>query len=337
MGICIGKVKTRNRVFLAPMSGVTDEPFRMAAHTAGAGLAVSEMVASEELVRQRRDMVRRAKGSKHLSPYVMQLAGREAHWMNEGAKLATDMGADIIDINMGCPARQVTGGLSGSALMRNIDHAISLVEATVAGSGVPVTLKMRLGWDEATLNAPELARRAQNAGVAMVTVHGRTRCQFYKGRANWHAIRAVREAITIPLIANGDCETAGDARAMMQASGADAVMIGRGAYGRPWLAGVIANELENGTGCAAPSLAQERDIILQQMEATLQLYGEALGNKTFRKHLGWTLERLHHRAILNIAELALLRSTLLPEKDHVKVRQGLVDIFARAVDLREAA
>ncbi len=337
MGICIGRVETRNRVFLAPMSGVTDEPFRMAAHSTGAGLVVSEMVASEELVRQRRDMVRRAKGSKHLSPFVMQLAGREAHWMAEGAKLATDMGADIIDINMGCPARQVTGGLSGSALMRNIDHAITLVAATVAGSGVPVTLKMRLGWDDASLNAPELARRAQNAGVALVTVHGRTRCQFYNGRANWPAIRAVREAITIPLVANGDCETASDARAMMQASGADAVMIGRGAYGRPWLAGVIADELENGTGRAAPSLVQERDIILQQMEATLELYGAALGNKTFRKHLGWTLERLHHRAILNIAELASLRSTLLPETDHVKVRQGLVDIFARGLDLREAA
>ena len=337
MGICIDKVKTRNRVFLAPMSGVTDEPFRMAAHTSGAGLVVSEMVASDALVQQRRDMVRRAKGSKLLSPFVMQLAGREAHWMAEGAKLATDMGADIIDINMGCPARQVTGGLSGSALMRNIDHAITLVEATVAGSGVPVTLKMRLGWDEKSLNAPELARRAQNAGVAMVTVHGRTRCQFYKGRANWPAIRAVREAITIPLVANGDCETAGDARAMMQASGADAVMIGRGAYGRPWLAGVIANELENGTGRAAPSLAQERDILLLQMDATLSLYGGALGNKTFRNHLGWTLDRLHQRGLLGPERLALLRKNLLPETDNSKVRLGLLDVFGQIADLREAA
>lgn len=337
MGICIGKIKTRNRVFLAPMSGVTDEPFRMAAQATGAGLVVSEMVASEELVRQRRDMVRRAKGSKRLSPFVMQLAGREAHWMAEGAKLATDMGADIIDINMGCPARQVTGGLSGSALMRNIDHAITLVEATVSNSVVPVTLKMRLGWDDNSLNAPELARRAQNAGVSMVTVHGRTRCQFYRGRADWLAIRAVREAITIPLVANGDCETASEARTMMQVSGADAVMIGRGAYGRPWLAGVIAEELESGTGQAAPTLAQERDILLQQMEATLALYGTALGNKTFRKHLGWTLDRLHQRAILDQSELTLLRSTLLPETDNTKVRQGLADIFARAGDLREAA
>ena len=319
------------------MSGVTDEPFRLAAHSTGAGLVVSEMVASEELVRQRRDMVRRATGAKRLSPFVMQLAGREAKWMAEGAKLATDMGADIIDINMGCPARQVTGGLSGSALMRNIDHAITLVEATVAGSGVPVTLKMRLGWDEKSLNAPELARRAQNAGVSMITVHGRTRCQFYKGRADWAAIRAVREAITIPLVANGDCETAHDAREMMQASGADAVMIGRGAYGRPWLAGVIANELDVGSGIAVMHLDQERDIILSQMDATLSLYGDALGNKTFRKHLGWTLDRLHQRGLLSVEHLADLRKNLLPEVDNSKVRQGLLDVFAQIADVREAA
>ena len=337
MGINIGKVKTRNRVFLAPMSGVTDEPFRLAAHSTGAGLVVSEMVASEELVRQRRDMVRRAKGAKRLSPFVMQLAGREAKWMAEGAKLATDMGADIIDINMGCPARQVTGGLSGSALMRNIDHAIALVEATVASSGVPITLKMRLGWDEKTLNAPELARRAQNAGVAMITVHGRTRCQFYKGRADWAAIRAVRETISIPLVANGDCETAQDARAMMQQSGADAVMIGRGAYGRPWLAGVIAGELESGSGVAAPSLIQERDILLAQMDATLSLYGEALGNKTFRKHLGWTLNRLRQRELLSLERLTELRRNLLSEIDNAKVRQSLCDVFAQITDMREAA
>ncbi|MEP6826945.1 MAG: tRNA dihydrouridine synthase DusB [Aestuariivirga sp.] len=333
----IGKVRVRNRVFLAPMSGVTDEPFRMAAHSTGAGLVVSEMVASEELVRQRRDMVRRAKGAKRLSPFVMQLAGREAHWMAEGAKLATDMGADIIDINMGCPARQVTGGLSGSALMRNIDHAITLIEATVARSGVPVTLKMRLGWDEKTLNAPELARRAQNAGVAMITVHGRTRCQFYKGRADWAAIRAVREAISIPLVANGDCETAQDARAMMQQSGADAVMIGRGAYGRPWLAGVIAGELESGKSVAAPSLMHERDILLVQMDATLSLYGDVLGNKTFRKHVGWTLDRLHQRALLSLERLTELRRNLLCEIGNAKMRQGLLDVFAQIADVREAA
>ena len=231
MSITVGKIELKNHVFLAPMSGVTDEAFRMVAHEWGAGLVVSEMVASEELVRARPDMVRRARGKAKLSPFVMQLAGREAHWMAEGAKLAQDLGADIIDINMGCPARQVTGGLSGSALMRDPDHAVTLIEATVKASRVPVTVKMRLGWDHNMLNAPELARRAEGAGAQLITVHGRTRCMFYTGRADWLAIRAVRDAIRIPLIANGDGETASDARAMMAASGADGVMLGRATYG----------------------------------------------------------------------------------------------------------
>ena len=187
MGIRIDSLETRNRVFLAPMSGVTDEPFRIAAHAHGAGLVVSEMVASEELAVARPDMVRRAAGGGKISPFVIQLAGREPHWMAEGARLAEGLGADVIDINMGCPARQVTGGLSGSALMRDLDHAIALVKAVVSAVKIPVTLKMRLGWDHGSLNAPELARRAEDTGVRLVTVHGRTRCQFYGGRADWTA------------------------------------------------------------------------------------------------------------------------------------------------------
>jgi nifR3 family TIM-barrel protein len=189
MGIRIGPIETRNRVFLAPMSGVTDEPFRTLAHRHGAGLVVSEMVASEELAQARPDMVRRAKGATRLDPFVIQLAGREAKWMAEGARVAQDLGAQVIDINMGCPARQVTGGLSGSALMRDLDHAMGLIEATVDAVRIPVTLKMRLGWDHGSINAPELARRAEASGVQMITVHGRTRCQFYGGRADWSAIR----------------------------------------------------------------------------------------------------------------------------------------------------
>lgn len=328
MGIQIGSVKVRNRVFLAPMSGVTDEPFRKAAHDTGAGLVVSEMVASDALVQERKDMVRRAQGQKRLYPFAMQLAGREAHWMTEGAKVAQDMGADIIDINMGCPARQVTGGLSGSALMRNLDHAITLVEATVAASKVPVTLKMRLGWDESCLNAPELARRAEASGVAMVTVHGRTRNQFYKGKANWQAIREVREVIAIPLVANGDCNRAEDAKAMMSASGADAVMVGRGAYGRPWLPGQLAQALEPGSGAAPLGLRRELDILLEQQENTLELYGDALGNKTFRKHLGWTLDRLAERDLITAEQLVHHRAKLLPESNNKFVASALAAIYA---------
>ena len=327
MSIVIGNLTVKNPVFLAPMSGVTDEAFRLAAHQSGAGLVVSEMVASEELVRERRDMMRRAQGAQRLSPFVMQLAGREAHWMAEGARVAQDMGADIIDINMGCPARQVTGGLSGSALMRNLDHAITLVEATVGATRVPVTLKMRLGWDERSLNAPELAKRAEAAGVAMITVHGRTRCQFYTGKADWAAIRAVREQIKIPLVANGDCASASDAKAMMQASGADAVMIGRGAYGRPWWPAVVAEQMQAGTGCAEPTLAQELIILVQQHEDTLRLYGAALGNKTFRKHLGWAIGRLRERELISAEQLMAARAGLLGQTDNDNVRRGLREIY----------
>jgi tRNA-dihydrouridine synthase B len=327
MSITIGNIKTRNCVFLAPMSGVTDEPFRALAHANGAGLVVSEMVASEELVRERPDMMRRAQGSNKIAPFVMQLAGREAKWMSEGARVAQDMGADIIDINMGCPARQVTGGLSGSALMRNLDHALTLIEATVATAQVPVTLKMRLGWDESSLNAPELARRAEQAGVALITVHGRTRCQFYTGKADWKAIRAVRDAIKIPLIANGDGQTAEDAKAMMQASGADGVMLGRSTYGRPWWPGHIAECLEVGTGKAQPSISEEGELMLAQQDATLSLYGAVLGNRTFRKHLGWAMMRLAERGLISPDHLHKLRGSLLKQQDNTAVRDGIAKLY----------
>ena len=327
MGIKIGNIETRNNVFLAPMSGVTDEPFRAIAHEAAAGLVVSEMVASEELVRERPDMLRRARGHKLLSPFVMQLAGREAKWMSEGTRVAQDMGADIIDINMGCPARQVTGGLSGSALMRDLDHALTLIEATVAVAKVPVTLKMRLGWDERMLNAPELAKRAEDAGIALITVHGRTRCQFYTGKADWNAIRAVRNAIKIPLIANGDGQTVEDAQAMMAASGADGIMIGRGSYGRPWWPGVIAEKLNKGSGKSEPSLEIENEFLLVQHAETLALYGQVLGNRTFRKHLGWTISRLLKRNLLSQETAEHLRATLLRENDNKKVREGIDRLY----------
>lgn len=265
------------------MSGVTDLPFRQLAWRYGAGLVVTEMVASRELVMNKGESWARLKGAG-ISPHMVQLAGREAFWMAEAAKIAADNGADIIDINMGCPAKKVIGGYSGSALMRDPDHALTLIEATVKAVSVPVTLKMRLGWDENSINAPEIARRAENAGIQLVTIHGRTRMQFYEGKADWDAIRPVRDAISVPLIANGDVETVQDAAEILKRSGADAVMVGRGAQGRPWHIGCLA-------GHAAPAPEKIAAIVVEHYEAMLELYGREAGLRHARKHLGWYLDR----------------------------------------------
>ncbi|MGF9561906.1 tRNA dihydrouridine synthase DusB [Neorhizobium sp. JUb45] len=278
----IGPVAIRNRVVLAPMSGVTDLPFRQLAWQHGAGLVVTEMIASGELVRNRGESWERLK-STGIKPHMVQLAGREAQFMAEAAKIVEGEGADIIDINMGCPAKKVTGGYSGSALMRDPDHALSLIEATVKAVKVPVTLKMRLGWDENSINAPEIARRAQDAGVQLVTIHGRTRMQFYEGKADWDAIRAVRDVLTIPLIANGDVQSAEDAQDILRRSGADAVMLGRGAQGRPWHVGALA-------GANVPEVNAIADIACHHYEMMLEFYGREAGLRHARKHLGWYLD-----------------------------------------------
>jgi nifR3 family TIM-barrel protein len=289
--LAIGPVTVSNRVFLAPMSGVSDKPFRQLATEFGAGLVISEMVAGEQLVSGHPETVARAERTG-IGPHVVQLAGREAHWMAEGARAATDAGADIIDINMGCPAKKVTSGYSGSALMRDLDHALSLIEATVAATQLPVTLKMRLGWDHSSLNAPELARRAEKAGIRLVTVHGRTRCQFYAGAADWPAIRRVKEAVTIPVIANGDFLSINDVEPMLAASGADGIMIGRGAYGRPWFPGHIARYSASGIQPRPPSGAALAALVQRHYEAMLGHYGTSLGARCARKHLGWYAGRL---------------------------------------------
>ncbi|WP_440410569.1 tRNA dihydrouridine synthase DusB [Neorhizobium petrolearium] len=321
----IGPVAIRNRVALAPMSGVTDLPFRQLAWRFGAGLVVTEMVASRELVMNRGESWARLKGTG-IAPHMVQLAGREAHWMAEAAKIAADNGADIIDINMGCPAKKVTGGYSGSALMRDPDHALSLVEATVNAVKVPVTLKMRLGWDENSINAPEIARRAEDAGIRLVTIHGRTRMQFYEGRADWDAIRLVRDAVSIPLVANGDVESPEDAADILKRSGADAVMVGRGAQGRPWHVGWLA-------GHAAPSQDEVAGLVVEHYEAMLALYGREAGLRHARKHLGWYLDRF--APDLPVEE----KAAIMISKDPADVSRRMIAALSREafVARKEAA
>jgi nifR3 family TIM-barrel protein len=329
-GLSVGGVAVRNAAFLAPMSGVTDAPFRRLAWRLGAGLVVSEMTASEALATGCDAARLRAERAGN-GPHVVQLAGCEARWLAEGARMAEAAGADIIDINMGCPARRVTSGFAGSALMRDLDHAVALIAATVQAVSVPVTLKMRLGWDAASLNAPELARRAEMAGVQMITVHGRTRCQFYQGHADWSAVRAVKTAVTLPVVVNGDIASPGDAATALRRSGADAVMIGRAALGHPWLAGQIAHSLAGAAIPPAPPLTVQKQDLIELYDDILSHHGSAVGLRHARKHLRASIDVATTAFGSNLPEpVARARTAALTSEQPVLVIHQIGEIYAAA-------
>ena len=327
--VIIGNVAVDAPVVLAPLAGITDPPFRALVSRLGAGMVVSEMVASQEMVQARASTRMRAEIGPDDVLTAVQIAGREAYWMAECARLCADRGARVIDINMGCPAKKVTNGASGSALMRDLNHAPTLIEAVVEAVDVPVTLKMRLGWDEASHNADILARRAEQAGIQAVTVHGRTRSQFFRGEADWRAIRPVCESVSIPVTANGNIVDGSSAKAALQASKASAVMIGRGAQGQPWILSQVAAELCGLPVPKAPEGEARADLIAQHYEEMLAFYGAELGVRIARKHLGWYLDRIDGGDVL--------RAQMMREPDPRKVLKAIRSIASLEPGLRSAA